>query len=167
MSFSTMRHWLAGGAMIVAVAGAAQAQEDPKAMFEGRYAELTTAMLGKDRTGVEKLLAAEYETTDIRGDTYTRAQALDRIGQMPGGADFKPQTSVLKVKLNGTSAAVDSQMVIKMQRPDESGEQMTIEVTILSADTWVQRGGVWLMQKSVQKEMSVARNGEVVFRQAN
>lgn len=167
MSFSTMRHWLAGGAMVVAVAGAAQAQEDPKAMFEGRYAELSTAMLGKDRAGAEKLLAPEYESTDIRGDTYNRAEVLDRMGRMPGGADFKPQTSVLKVKLNGASAAVDSQMTIKMQRPDENGEEMTLEVTIVSADTWVQRGGVWLMQKSVQKEMSVARNGEVVFSQAN
>lgn len=167
MSFSTTRHWLAAGTMIVAVAGAAQAQEDPKAVFEGRYAELTTALLGKDRVGAEKLMAPEYESTDIRGDTYSRSEVLDRMGQMPGGADFKPQTSVLKVKLNGTTAAVDSQMQIKMQRPDENGEQMTLEITVVSADTWVQRGGVWLMQKSVQKEMSVARNGEVVFRQAN
>lgn len=167
MSFSTMRHWLATGTMIVAVAGAAQAQEDPKAVFESRYAELTTALFGADRSLAEGMLAPEYESTDIRGETYTRAQALERIGRRPDGMNFTPQTTVLKVKLNGTSASVDSQMAVKMQRPDENGEEMTLEITIVSADTWVQRGGVWLMQKSVQKEMSVARNGEVVFRQAN
>ena len=113
------------------------------------------------------MLAPEYESTDIRWETDTRAQALERIGRRPDGMNFTPQTTVLKVKLNGTSASVDSQMAVKMQRPDENGEEMTLEITIVSADTWVQRGGVWLMQKSVQKEMSVARNGEVVFRQAN
>lgn len=167
MRFSTMRHWLASGVMIVAVAGAAQAQEDPKAVFEGRYAELGTALFGDDRSAAERLLAPEYESTDIRGETYTRAQALERIGRRPEGMDFTPQFTVLKASPNGTTAAVDSQMTIKMQRPDESGEEMTLEITVVSADTWVQRGGIWLIQKSVQKEMTVARNGEVVFSQAN
>lgn len=168
MSYSTMRQWLAGGAMIVAVAGSAQAQQDPNTVFEARYTELRTALLSKDTAKAGAIMAPDYESTDIRGDTHNRAEVLERMGQMPAEmANMKPETKVLTVKLSGESAAVDSQMTMQMKRPDENGEEMTLDITVVSSDTWVQRGGVWLLQKSVQKEMSVARNGEVVFRQAN
>ena len=47
MKFSNLQGLIVGGAMIVAVAGAAHAQ-DANAGFESRYAELTAAMLGND-----------------------------------------------------------------------------------------------------------------------
>ncbi|MBN8501205.1 MAG: nuclear transport factor 2 family protein [Sphingomonadales bacterium] len=168
MSFSTMRHWLAGGAMIVAIAGSAQAQQDPKAMFEARYAEMTAAMMAKDTTKVGALLASDYESTDIRGETHNRADSLEKLSQMPPEmAELKPQTKVVNVKLNGDSAAVDAEMTLQMKRPDETGTEVTLDIRMVSADVWVQRGGIWQLQKSVQKEMSVSKDGEVVFRQAN
>ena len=109
MSFSSMRHWLAGGAIAVAVAGAAQAQQDPAAMFEARYTELRTAMLGKDRAAAERILAPEYQSTDIRGETHQRADVLERMGQIPEGME-PPQGKVLKVTVSGDSAAVENQM---------------------------------------------------------
>lgn len=82
-------------------------------------------------------------------------------------ANMKPETKVLTVKVSGDTAAVDSQMNLQMKRPDENGEEMTLDIAVISADTWVNRGGVWLLQKSVQKEMTVSKDGEIVFRQAN
>lgn len=168
MSFSTMRHWLAGGVMVVAVASSAYAQEDPKVAFEARYAELSGAMLGKDSAKVGAILAPEFESTDIRGDTHTRADSLARMADMPPEmAQMKPVTKVLSVKQSGDVAAVESQMTLQMKRPDENGAEMTLDIAMTANDTWVQRGGVWLLQKSVQKEMSVSKDGEVVFKQAN
>lgn len=166
MSFSTMRHWLAGGAIAVAVAGAAHAQQDPAAMFEGRYTELRTAMLGKDRATAEKILAPDYQSTDIRGETHARAEVLDRMGQLPEGME-PPKGKVLKVTVTGDNAAVQNQMTMHMKRTGEDGAEMVLDVTVVSDDTWVQRGGAWLLKTSVQKEMTVAKDGEVVFRQAN
>lgn len=162
-----MQGVLAGGAMIVAAAGVAKAQDDAKAAFEARYTELRTAMVARDAAKVGAVLAPDYQSTDIRGDVHSRSEVLERLGQMPGGSDAKPQTRVIAVSLNGESAAVDSEMTVQMKRPDDKGEEMTLDITVKADDTWVQRGGAWLLQKTVQKEMSVARNGEVVFRQAN
>lgn len=168
MSFSTMRHWLAGGAMVVATAGAAYAQEDPKAVFEARYAELSTAMLGKDAGKVGSILAPEFESTDIRGETHTRADSLEQMGKMPAGMEnMKPVTKVLSVKQNGDTATVESQMTMQLKRPDENGEEVTLDIAVTANDVWIQRGGTWLLQKSIQKELSVSKDGEVVFRQAN
>ncbi|HOB14795.1 MAG TPA: nuclear transport factor 2 family protein [Novosphingobium sp.] len=166
MSFSTMRHWLAGGAIAVAIVGSAQAQQDPNAMFEARYTELRTAMLGGDKATVEKILAPEYEATDIRGETHQRAMVLERLGQLPEGME-QPQGKVLTVKVNGDSAAVESQMTMHMKRTGDDGAEMALEIVIVSDDQWVQRGGAWLLKSSVQKDISVSKDGEVVFHQAN
>lgn len=168
MSFSMMRPMLAGGLVSIALVGSVHAQEDPKAAFEVRYTEMSTAMLAKDRAASEKLLAADYQSTDIRGDVYNRSEVLDRLAQIPPEmANAKPATKVLTVKVNGDTAAVDSQMTMQMKRPDENGEEMTLDIAVVSADTWVNRGGTWLLQKSVQKELTVSKDGEVLFRQAN
>lgn len=168
MSFSMMRPLLAGGFVAVALVGSVQAQEDPKAAFEARYTAMSTAMLAKDRVATEALLAADYESTDIRGEVHNRADVLDRLAQLPPEmANMKPETKVLTVKISGDTAAVDSQMNLQMKRPDENGEEMTLDIAVVSADTWVNRGGAWLLQKSVQKEMTVSKDGEIVFRQAN
>lgn len=166
MRLSNMRGWIAAGTMIVAVASVAHAQ-DANAGFESRYAELTAAMLGKDSAKLSTILAPEFVSTDIRGETHNRAEALARMGQMPGGQDIKPQTKVLSAKLTADSAAVESQMTVQIKRPDQNGQEMALDIAIKADDTWVQRGGTWLLQKTVQKEMIVSRDGEVVFRQAN
>jgi Domain of unknown function (DUF4440) len=168
MGFQAMRGFLAGGVMVVAAASAAYAQQDPKAMFETRYAELSAAMLGKDAAKAGAILAPDYESTDIRGETHTRADSLSRLADLPPEvANMKPATKVVSVKVNGDTAAVESQLTMQMKRPDENGAEMTLDIAVTAADTWVQRGGAWLLQKSVQKEMTVSKDGEVVFRQAN
>ncbi|HQV03100.1 MULTISPECIES: nuclear transport factor 2 family protein [unclassified Novosphingobium] len=168
MSYSTMRHWLAGGAMIVAVASMAHAQEDPKVAFEARYAEMTGAMLAKDGTKLGAMLAPEFESTDIRGETHTRANMIENLAKMPPEmAEMKPVIKVLSVKQSGDTASVENQMTMQIKRPDDNGQEITLEIAMTGADTWVQRGGAWLLQKSVQKEMTVSKDGEVVFKQAN
>ena len=168
MSFSMMRPMLAGSLVAIALVGSVQAQEDPKAAFEVRYTEMRNAMMSKDRVATEKMLAPDYEATDIRGDVHNRTDTLDRLAQLPPEmANAKPETKVLTVKVSGDTAAVDSQMTMQMKRPDENGEEMTLDIAVVSADTWVNRGGTWLLQKSVQKELTVSKDGEVMFRQAN
>lgn len=164
MSFSTMRPWLAGGIMAVAMASAAYAQDD-QAAFEARYTQLRTAIIAKDRAAAEKLLAADYESTDIRGETHNRSEVLDRLSQIPQGVE-PPQNKVLKLAVNGDSAAVENQMTMHMKRTGDDGAEVKLDVTVVSDDTWVQRSGTWLLQKSVQKDLSVAKDGEVVFHQA-
>jgi Domain of unknown function (DUF4440) len=168
MSFSTMRTWLAGGAIVMAVASAAYAQDDPRAMFEARYTQLRTALFAKDGAAASAILAADYESTDIRGETRTRAQVLERLGDMPPGLEnAKPESKVLKVSVSGDSAAIESQMTLSVKRPGDDGTEMQLGITVVSDDTWVQRGGAWLLQKSVQKDLSVSKDGEIVFHQAN
>lgn len=165
MAFSRHVSLLAGAMATVAIVAPAFAQ-DAKAVFEPLYAQMNAATEARDMATLAKIMAPEFEMTDIRGDTHTMAEMHDMMAAMPKDPAMKPKVSILSATITGTSATVSNQMDMHMSRAMEDGTTAQLDVTVISEDTWVQRGGVWLMVKSVQKDLSVSKDGEVVFHQA-
>ena len=167
MTLSSMRPWLAGAIVAVSIAGSAAAQ-DAKALFEGRYAELSAARQAKDTAALSKLMTAGFVMTDIQGTDHTAAEMQEIRAKMPGGGSGSggPKVTIVSAQITGTTAQIDQQIEIHTERPGPDGTPMKLDVTVLSADTWVQSGGVWLLQASNQKDVSVSRDGEVMFHQA-
>lgn len=165
MAYSSMRPWLAGAAIAVSMAGAAYAQ-DAKAVFEARYAELTAATLAKDTVALGKLTAPDFVMIDIQGNEHNAAEMREAMDKRPGNAGVAPKVTIVSAQISGTTAKVEQQMEIHMDRPGQDGKPAKLDITVLTADTWVQSGGTWLLQSSDQKDVSVARDGDVVFHQA-
>ena len=166
MTFSTIRPWLAGAIIAVSIAGSASAQ-DAKALFEGRYAELSAATTAKDTVALGKLMTPDFVMTDIQGTDHTAAEMHEAMGKMPGAATaVTPKVTIVSAQITGTTAQVEQQMEAHMERAGPDGMPMKLDITVLTADTWVQTGGVWLLKSSNQKDVSVAKAGEVVFHQA-
>ena len=182
MTFSTIRPWLAGAIIAVSIAASASAQ-DAKTLFERRYAELSAATSARDTAALGKLMAPDFVMTDIQGNDHTAAEMQGMMGRGPGGgggaggpgagaspaADAPrpaPKVTIVSAQITGTTAQVDQQMEIHIERPGPDGAPMKLDVTVLTADTWVQSGGTWLLKSSDQKDVSVARDGDVVFHQA-
>ena len=166
MTFSTLRPWLAGAVIAISIVGSAAAQ-DAKALFEGRYAELSAATKAKDTVALGKLMTPDFVMSDIQGTDHTAAQMHEALGKMPaGGSAVSPKITIISAQITGATAQVDQQMEMHMERPGPDGTPMKLDVTVLTADTWVQSGGAWLLKSSNQKDISVAKAGEVVFHQA-
>ena len=165
MAFLTLRPWLAGSVIAVSIASAAYAQ-DAKAVFEARYAELTAATLAKDPVALGKLTAPDFVMIDIQGNEHNAAEMREAMDKRPAPAGVAPKITIVSAQINGTSAKVQQQMEIHMDRPGPDGQPAKIDVTVLTDDTWVQSGGAWLLQSSEQKDVSVAKDGDVVFHQA-
>ena len=167
MAFSNLRTMLAGAAIAVSVVGSAYAQ-DAKTTFDARYTEMHTAMQARDAAATNKLLAPEYVMVDIQGDEHPMAEVQEMMAKMPAAADPAqgPKTTVLSATITGTTALVKQQMEVHVVRKDEAGTEMVLDVTILNDDTWVQRGGTWLLARSEQKDLTVKKDGEVAFHQA-
>lgn len=165
MAFSRHYSLLAGALATVAIVAPAVAQ-DAKAVLAPRYAELHAASEARDVAAMGKLMAPEFEMVDIRGDTHTLAEMSEMMAQLPQDPNMKPQYEVVSASIIGASATAQTKMTIKMNREMEDGTTAALEVTILSEDSWVQRGGVWLLARQVQKDLSVSKDGEVVFHQA-
>ena len=166
MTFSTIRPWLAGAIIAVSIVGSASAQ-DAKTVFEGRYAELSAATKAKDTVALGKLMTPDFVMTDIQGTDHTAAEMHEAMGKMPGAATaVTPKVTIVSAQITGTTAQVEQQMEAHMERAGPDGMPMKLDITVLTADTWVQTGGVWLLKSSNQKDVSVAKAGEVVFHQA-
>ncbi|MCZ8017994.1 nuclear transport factor 2 family protein [Novosphingobium sp.] len=158
--------WL-GGIVAVALASAAAAQEDPKALFQARYDAFRGAMAAQDQAAVSAILAPGYTMTDIQGEVRDASAVSTLMQRMPGGIGRNAVTTVLEATVTGDTAAVKQQLAAKTTRPGPDGNDMALEFEVVSNDTWVKSGEVWLLKSSVQKDLTVKRDGEVFFKQSN
>ncbi len=166
MAISSMRPWLAGAIIAVSIVGSASAQ-DAKAVFAARYAELGAATQAKDMAALGKLMAPNFVMTDIQGTERTAAEMHEAMAKMPAaGSGVSPKVTIVSAQITGTTAQVSQQMDINMERAGADGTPMKLDITVQTDDTWVQSGGVWLLQTSNQKDISVSKDGEVMFHQA-
>lgn len=169
MTFSLRHTGLFAGALAsVALVAPAQAQDDAKATFQARYAELRAGMEARDAAAIGKVMAPEYQVTDIRGETRSGAEMMQRMAQMAARApdpSRKVETRVLSATVTGDSATVEQQLVAGGKRAGDDGEEHTMEMVMTSTDTWAKRGDAWMLVKSVQTGMTVKRDGEVFFQE--
>jgi Domain of unknown function (DUF4440) len=165
MTFSRHTSLLAGALATVALVAPAFAQ-DAKAVFDPLYAQMNAATEARDMATLNKLMAPEFEMIDIRGDSHTLGEMSEMMASIPKDPAMKPKYTILSAAITGTSATVKNQTDMHVSRAMEDGTTAELDITMISEDTWVQRGEAWVMVKSVQKDLSVAKDGEVVFHQA-
>lgn len=111
MKLSSMRPWLAGAIIAVSIVGSASAQ-DAKAVFEGRYAELSAATKAKDTVALGKLMTPDFVMNDIQGTDHAAAEMHEAMGKMPGAASaaVTPKVTIISAQITGTTAQVEQQM---------------------------------------------------------
>ena len=111
MKLSSMRPWLAGAIIAVSIVGSASAQ-DAKAVFEGRYAELSAATKAKDTVALGKLMTPDFVMNDIHGTDHAAAEMHEAMGKMPGAASaaVTPKVTIISAQITGTTAQVEQQM---------------------------------------------------------
>lgn len=151
----------------LALSSPALAQADPAALFQARYADLRSAMQDKDAAKLSAVLAPDYTMTDIQGEEHDAAAMSERMGRMPQNAGRSVETRVISATITGESAAVEQELAAGMTRAGADGMEHRMELQLRSADTWALRGGNWLLVRSVQKELTVKRDGEVFLHQQN
>lgn len=163
--------WL-GAAAALAIVSTASAQEDPKALFQSRYDAFRSAVIAQDQVALGAILAPGYTMVDIQGETRDATAItgmMQRMGaggsQAGGGRNMA--TTVLDATINGGTATVKQQLAAAGKRTGPDGAEMSLEILILSDDTWVKSGDAWLLKSSVQKDLTVKRDGEVFFKQSN
>ena len=185
--------WLSAAlAGALTVAAAAQAAPDTKEQFQRRYTELRGAMAAHDQAALAKIITPDFTMTDVRGETHTAAEVAQMEGRRGAGrADHprspagessapagpakpdtapprperKTETTVLAATVSGETASVHQQLHMAMTREGDDGTPHAIDLVIVSDDSWVHHGDAWLLQKSVQKDFIVKRDGEEFMHQ--
>lgn len=156
-----------GALAAVVIAGSAAAQEDPKTAFQARYDSYRAAMAAKDSAKLGAILAPGFEMIDIQGNTHDASGIATLMERMPAAMTENSKTTVLEATVTGDSAAVKQELAATMVRPGPDGNEMKMEMSVTSNDTWVKSGDTWLLKASIQKDLVVKRDGEVFFKQSN
>lgn len=156
-----------GAIVAVAIAGSAAAQEDPKAVFQAKYDSYRTAMAAKDSAAVNAILAPGFQMTDIQGNTHDASGIATMMERMPAAMTQNAKTTVLEATISGDTAAIKQELAATMVRPGPDGNDMKMEMSVTSNDTWVKSGDAWLLKATFQKDLVVKRDGEVFFKQSN
>lgn len=165
MAFSSMRPWLAGAAIAVSLVGTAHAQ-DAKTVFEARYAEMSAAQQAKDVAKLQTMMTPDFTMIDIQGNEHPASEMKELMDKRPAAMDgIAPKITILSATIDGATAKVDQQVEIHTERPGPDGAPAKIDITVQTADEWVQSGGAWLLKSSDQRDVSVSKDGDVVFHQ--
>jgi len=157
-----------GVTLVVAVAGlgpmesALSADGSLKAVLQSRYAVMKSAMAAHDGTAVDALLAPDFVSIDLMGQSETGAQLIAEVNALKPDPNKESATTLLSVSVSGNSATVKQRYDMKTVKAGEDGVQHNVELITVSTDTWVKPVGQWLIERTVTNEMSYYRDGQLV-----
>ena len=138
-----------------------------RATFQSRYAAMKTAMGGRDSKAIAALLAPGFVSIDSSGQSETASQMIQEVDGLPKDPLKVSTTTLLSIKVVGSSAVVDQRYDMKTVKTAADGSKVNTQLITFSADTWVNINGVWLLQKTVTNQLDYYRNGQLVVHKVN
>jgi hypothetical protein len=134
-----------------------------RAVFDGRYATLKSAMATRDEKEITSLLATGFTSVDIVGKEKTAAQMVQELQSLPQDPHKESNTTILSVKVSGDTAVVEQRYNMKTSKTGADGVKKDVELTALSTDTWVSVNGAWLLRRTMTNQIDYSINGKSVI----
>ena len=128
---------------------------------------MKTAMAGRDSKAIAALLAPGFVSIDSSGQSETASQMIQEVEGLPKDPLKVSTTTLLSIKVAGSSAVVDQRYDMKTVKTAADGTKANIQLVALSTDTWVNINGAWLLQKTVTNRLDYYKNGQLVMHKVN
>jgi hypothetical protein len=124
---------------------------------------MKSAMEARDSDEVAAVLAPSFESVDVSGKTSSAAQMVEQVSTLPEDPRRVSKTTILSAQRDGGTAVVGQryEMTSTKTQPDGTTDQI-VEIVAVSTDTWVDLGGVWLLQRTATDELIYKIDGKVV-----
>ena len=135
---------------------------DLRQVFEEGYAAMKSAMAKRDVAALSSMLAPDFVSTDVSGQTENAAQMINELGKPPVDSRRISKTTIVTVKLKGGVAFVEQSYDMKTTKAAADGSVQNVELKTVSEDTWVKPSGVWLCESTTTYQLDYFINGEVV-----
>ena len=133
-----------------------------RAVLEGRYAAMKSAMADRDQQAVAALLAPGFLSIDVSGKSEDASQMLQELAALPKDPRKASETTLLSVEVSGDTATVEQRyhMTTTKTSPDERSH--AVELVTLSTDTWIKSGEAWLLQRTATNQLDYTVDGRPV-----
>jgi ketosteroid isomerase-like protein len=132
------------------------------AVLQERYATMKSAMAVRDNKAVAALLATDFVSVDISGQSKDAAEMIQEIDALPKDPLRVSTTTIVSATQNGNTAIVLQRYDMKTIKTASDGSAQNVELVTISTDTWVNLNGVWLFQRTETDLMDYYVNGQQV-----
>jgi hypothetical protein len=150
--------------LAVPMVGVAHAQDNAlRSTLESRYAAMKVAMAAKDEQAISSVLAPDFVSVDISGQTENVSQMIKDVVALPADPNKTSMTTLLAIKTEANKASVDQRYEMKTKKNGPDGAAHEIELITLSSDTWVNLKGAWLIQRTETRQMDYSVDVKVVL----
>jgi ketosteroid isomerase-like protein len=122
---------------------------------------MKSAMAAHDKAAVAAILAPDFTSIDTSGQMETAAQTIAEVDTLPSDPNRTSTTTLISVKRAGDVATVEQRYDMKTKKAGPDGVEHNVELVTLSTDTCVLSGQTWLIQRTVTKELSIYRDGQL------
>src|SRR5450755_530956 len=103
--------------------------DDPlRAVFEGRYAAMKSAMAARDGKAVSEILAPDFISEDTSGQTENADTMVQEVVALPKDPLKVSNTTILSIKVNENSATVDQHYDMKTTKTGPDGNKRDVEL---------------------------------------
>lgn len=134
---------------------------DLKPTIEARYADLKEAMAARDGTALGAILAPDFVSVEVTGESQTAAEMIDSLAELKPDPKKISTTSVLSVSETADGVVAEQRYDMKTEKTGPDGAPYQFEMIALSTDLWVKPGDQWLLQKTVTNDITVLKDGQV------
>jgi hypothetical protein len=145
---------------ILAVSPARAEDSALRGILEKRYAAMKAAMADRNATAVSSLLASDFVSVDISGQSENATQMVQEVFTLPNDPLKVSDTTLLSVKASNNTAVVSQRYDMKTTKTAQDGSKRDIELITVSTDTWINSNGIWLIQKTVTDQLDYSVNGQ-------
>lgn len=88
----------------------------------------------RDADALSSILASDFVTTDIAGQTENAAQMLDELKKVPKDANRSTRTTLRTITIKGRIATVEQAYEMKTSKTAADGTVQNIELRTVSED---------------------------------
>jgi ketosteroid isomerase-like protein len=130
--------------------------------FQTLYANLKSAMANYDSNAISALLAPEFVSVDVDGNTTDADQMIEEISASPKDPNKKSETTVLSVKIESDIAHVEQKYHMTTTKLGSDGTNQQRELTAVSMDDWKHIEQGWYLLRTETTAMDYLIDGKLV-----
>jgi hypothetical protein len=136
---------------------------DITADLKSRYDAMKTAMAARDGAAIQALLAPDFKSVDINGQTENADQMIVEVQALKPDPNKTSETTLKSVQVNGDKAVVEQLYEMNTRKTGADGQMHAIKLTTQSRDVWKKSADNWLMLSTQTEQMDYTVDGKVIM----
>jgi ketosteroid isomerase-like protein len=160
----TIRVALLSCCFIILGWAACQGADDKlRAILEGRYAAMKSAMANRDANEIAAVLAPDFVSVDVSGNKRTHEEMIESVKALPVDPNKVSNTTLLSIETSGDKAVVKQRYDMKTVKMAADGSKHDFALTTLSTDLWILTTGTWLLQRTATDQVDSVVDGRSII----